>query len=264
MSPPRPSSPCAVHQLLRARLRPALGRERLARRAVADELDGAHEPATAADVADDRVPVELERAARRGSRPCTRALSTSPSRSMMSSVASPAAHAAGLPPNVKRWLKAECSPMNVVGHVLGRDRRADRRVAAGQALGDRGDVRHDAPVLGGEHRPGAAEAGDHLVEDQQDPVAVADPADRRPVERVRRVDAGGGRDRLADHGGDGLRALVEDRALDLARALEVGRATGRYSSGPWTRTAPGSSGPYSTPVLEPPPPRLRHASVAPW
>ena len=37
-----------------------------------------------------------------------RAFSTRPSRSMMSSVASPAAQAAGLPPNVKRWLNG-CS-----------------------------------------------------------------------------------------------------------------------------------------------------------
>ena len=50
---------------------------------------------------------------------------------------------------------------------LGGQRRGQRQVAAGQALGEAQQVRRDALLLAGEHRPGAAEAGRHLVADQQ-------------------------------------------------------------------------------------------------
>ena len=44
---------------------------------------------------------------------------------------------------------------------------AERDVAAGDALGELHDVGLDAVVLEAEPAPGAAEAGDHLVGDQQ-------------------------------------------------------------------------------------------------
>ena len=43
------------------------------------------------------------------------------------------------------------------------------------ALRQRDDVGHDAGLLAGEHRAGAAEAGEDLVEDQQQIVAVGEP-----------------------------------------------------------------------------------------
>ena len=54
-----------------------------------------------------------------------------------------------------------------------RQHRADRHAAA-EALGERHDVGHDAALLVGEQRAGAAHAGLHLVEDQQQPVSVAE------------------------------------------------------------------------------------------
>ena len=54
-----------------------------------------------------------------------------------------------------------------------REHRADRLVAAAEALGDRQQVGHDAFLLAGVQRAGAAHAAHHLVEDQQDAVAVA-------------------------------------------------------------------------------------------
>ena len=51
---------------------------------------------------------------------------------------------------------------------------AHRHAAVGQPLGEGDDVGRDAKLLRGEWRTGAAEASDHLIENQQDPVAVAD------------------------------------------------------------------------------------------
>ena len=55
-----------------------------------------------------------------------------------------------------------------------RQHRADRLVAAAQALGDGHQVGHHAFLLAGVQRAGAAHAAHHLVEDQQHAVAVAD------------------------------------------------------------------------------------------
>ena len=50
------------------------------------------------------------------------------------------------------------------------------RQAGGDRLGDDDQVRLDGEVLHREHPPRAAEAGLHLVRDQDDPLAVADRA----------------------------------------------------------------------------------------
>jgi hypothetical protein len=68
-----------------------------------------------------------------------------------------------------------------VGDVLPEDHRRQRDIARVDALGDDEDVRHDVPVLAGEPFAGAAEAGDHLVADEENSVAVADLADRLEV-----------------------------------------------------------------------------------
>ena len=54
------------------------------------------------------------------------------------------------------------------------EHRAHRDDAVGDALGGGHDVGRDAEIVGGERRAEAAEAGDDLVEDQQDAVLVAD------------------------------------------------------------------------------------------
>ena len=63
---------------------------------------------------------------------------------------------------------------NAVDDLAARDHGAERDVARVDPLGDGDDVGHDVPVLAGEPPAGAPEAGHHLVEDQQDAVAVAD------------------------------------------------------------------------------------------
>ena len=60
-------------------------------------------------------------------------------------------------------------------------RRRQRHVAAGQPLGEAEQVGRDPLLLAGEHRPGAAEAGRHLVADQQHAVPVAELAHRAQV-----------------------------------------------------------------------------------
>src|SRR5437764_4687907 len=53
------------------------------------------------------------------------------------------------------------------------DHRADRLISGAQPLGDRDDVGHDGFALEGPHRSAAAHAAQHLVEDEQDAVAIA-------------------------------------------------------------------------------------------
>ena len=77
---------------------------------------------------------------------------------------------------------------------------------------------HDVPVLAGEPPAGTTEARHDLVEDQEDPVPVADLADRLQVARRRRDDpvrAGHG---LEDHRGDRVGALVLEDLLEVRRA----------------------------------------------
>ena len=61
----------------------------------------------------------------------------------------------------------------------------------------------------------AAEAGDHLVEDQQDAVPVADRAQPLQITLWRRQHAGRSGHRLDDNRGDGRRAVQCDDALEL-------------------------------------------------
>ena len=76
------------------------------------------------------------------------------SRSNVSSVAIAAAQASGLPVNVWPWKKVRelvgAAEESVVD-ALGRQRRGEREVAAGQALADAQQVGRDALVLAGEH-----------------------------------------------------------------------------------------------------------------
>lgn len=74
-------------------------------------------------------------------------------------------------------------------------------------------------MLDGEATPGAAEAGHHVVGDQQDAVAAADVGDRRPV-LVDRRDAATGRsdDRFRDKGRDRVHASLGNQPLEVGGA----------------------------------------------
>ena len=73
-------------------------------------------------------------------------------------------------------------------------------------------------VVGAPHRAGAAEAGDHLVGEEQRPVIPGHRLDR-PQEAVGRDDvARGALDRLHDDRGDLARGLVADDVADVLRA----------------------------------------------
>ena len=124
-----------------------------------------------------------------------------------------------------------------IGHLAARRRRAEREVAGGDRLRRRHDVALDAPVFQREPAPGAAEAGDDLVADQQHVVLVADRAHPGEVVVRRHLHAVALHHRLGDEGGDRLRPLVDDVLLQEidaevahlrrvhaeGRAVEVGR-----------------------------------------
>ena len=77
-------------------------------------------------------------------------------------------------------------------------------------------------MLAGEPPSGAAEAGHHLVENEQDAVAVAHLADRAQVAVRRHDDPVRARDRLEDDGGDGFRVLVGEDLLEVRSARADG------------------------------------------
>jgi hypothetical protein len=69
--------------------------------------------------------------------------------------------------------------------------RAHRDRAVGEGLGHGDDVGHDREGVGGEGRTQPSETGDHLVEDEQDAMAVADRAE--PLQIALRRDQRTGR-----------------------------------------------------------------------
>ena len=92
--------------------------------------------------------------------------------------------------------------------ALGRERRGERQVAAGQALGEAHEVGRHALLLAGEHRARAAEAGRDLVADQEHAVLVAEAPHLAQVAARVQTDAGGALDeRLDDHRRDPLAVL---------------------------------------------------------
>ena len=148
--------------------------------------------------------------------PITAARSTSPSLSMISTLRRPTAQQTGWPA-IGRGVHVAAVERRVqdrVVHPLRKNVAAQWQIAAGHALGERHDVGLDAPMAEREPAPGAAEAGDDLVGDQQYVVFVADLAQFREIALGRHDDAAGAHDRLTDHAGDRLRAFGEDRLLD--------------------------------------------------
>ena len=100
------------------------------------------------------------------------------SRSNRSSEALAAAQASALAMKVGPCISAffGSSDQKASNTLRVRDGRGERQRAAGQRLRQRDDVGRDARRLAGEHRAGAAEAGEDLVEDQQQLVFVGERA----------------------------------------------------------------------------------------
>ena len=98
---------------------------------------------------------------------------------------------------------------------------AHRHGAVGQGLRDAEDVRSHAERIGAESIPSAAEARNHLIEDQQYVVRRANVAQARKVTAWRHEDAGGARERLDDDGGDVLRAVSCDERLERIGELSA-------------------------------------------
>ena len=156
-------------------------------------------------------------------------------------------------------------------HVVNRPRQhhaRQRQVAAGHALGEDHQVRHHPVVLHPEPFAGPAKAGDHLVGDQQDPVAIADRAHAREVVGRRHDQAARPLHRLGDHRGDRLRAGVDDHLLQglgvgltglhpRSRVVAVGIGRGRVQEArrqrlhvlPEDRQPGGAGGPQRQPVV---------------
>lgn len=90
-----------------------------------------------------------------------------------------------------------------LSHLAAVDRRAERNVAPGQALGDWHDVRDHTIVFKGPERSAPSAAAHHLIGDQQDAVAVTNIAHAPGLARRRRHDAAGrADDRLEDKSGN--------------------------------------------------------------
>ena len=95
------------------------------------------------------------------------------------------------------------------------EHRAHRDDAVGDALGGGDDVGRDAEIVRGERRAETAEAGDDLVEDQQNAVLGADLAQLLQIALRRDQHAGRAGHRLDDDRGDGRGVMQRDDALQL-------------------------------------------------
>ncbi len=112
--------------------------------------------------------------------------------------------------------------------ALAHDDARHRHGAGGDALGERDHVRDDAVALGRERGAQTAEAGDDLVEDQQDAVLVADLAQALEVALRRRQHAGRARHRLDDDGRDGGGVVQRDETVEI-----VGKMRAPLRARPW-------------------------------
>ena len=125
------------------------------------------------------------------------------------------------------------------------DERAERQAAA-ERLREHEQIGHDAPVLVGEQPAGAAEAGDHLVEDQQRADLVAAPPQRGEEVPARDAHAALGLHRLDDHRRG---ALVDARErADVVEGQEVDAGQQRLER---PRDRPGCRPTESAPQVSP-------------
>ena len=106
-----------------------------------------------------------------------------------------------------------------IGDGLAENGRAHGNIAAGNALGHGHHIRDNAPMLAGEHLAGAAEAGNHLVGNQQAAVLIAHFPQPGPVVGRRDDGSGGTGHRLGDDGRHCFRPLKADDVFDSVDAL---------------------------------------------
>src|SRR6266536_1366047 len=103
-------------------------------------------------------------------------------------------------------------------------KRADRRIAPAETLGDRHQIRSDPFVLASMQLPRAAHAAHHLIENEQNAVAVADLTHASEIARRRRDRAqAGADDRLGDERDDPVGAELGDLGVQLpGQAFAIG------------------------------------------
>ena len=106
-------------------------------------------------------------------------------------------------------------------HLAAGEDRAHRNGAVGQALRGRHDIRPDTEIVRGKGRAKTAEAGDDLVEDQQDAVPVADRAQALEIAFRRDKHAGRASDRLDNAGRDRFCAVQRDQTLEIVGKLHA-------------------------------------------
>ena len=107
----------------------------------------------------------------------------------------------------------------VVRDPIAERHHAEREVARRQALRHRADVGHDVAVLEREELARARPAAHDFVAHEEDAVLLEQRLEALEVALRRRKDAVRARDRLDEHRGDVLRALVLDDFLEVAQVV---------------------------------------------
>ncbi len=102
------------------------------------------------------------------------------------------------------------------------DDAAQRRGTVAHGLGEQDHVGHHAQRLGTEHGAQAAEAGDDLVEDEQDAVPRAQLAQSLQVAQRRHQHAGGAGHRLDEHRGNVGSVVQRHQAFQLVGHVGTG------------------------------------------
>ena len=105
--------------------------------------------------------------------------------------------------------------------ALAHDHAAHRHRGRRDALGEGDHVRRHAVALGREGVTEPPEAGDDLVEDQENAVLVADGAQPLQIALGRGEHAGRAGHRLDDDGGDGRGVVQRDDALELVGEMRA-------------------------------------------
>src|SRR5450631_1897480 len=99
-----------------------------------------------------------------------------------------------------------------------RKHRAHRNDAIGDPLGRRDEIGRDAEIVGGEWCAKPAEPSNHLIENQQDAVLVAERTQALEIALRRDQHAGRAGDRLHDHGRNRFRTVQRDQTRSTSSA----------------------------------------------
>ena len=156
-----------------------------------------------------------------------RMMSPSASNPSVASAAAQPERVAGVGVSVEEVAILVVAAEKRVVNLIGGERRGNRQIAAGQSLRDAQQIGRHPFALAREHRAGAAEAGRHLVEDQQRAMLAAR-GGRRATEIPRAASAF----RLppARRARGSPRRRVRRRARAPARARRRSRSSSRRAS----------------------------------